>query len=64
MECKAKSGHSLGTDLGEILQKRQQRSECSEEEAERLSQKVQATLDLTKMLSRKEVKEYRKLFSR
>jgi hypothetical protein len=64
MDCKAKVGHKLGSDLSEILEKRQAKSECSEEDAEILLQNTQDTIDLTRMLSRKEIKEYQKLFSR
>jgi len=64
MECKAKVGHKLGSDLTEILEKRQAKSECSEEDAEAFLQNTQDTIDVTKMLSRKEIKEHQKLFSR
>jgi len=66
MECKAVCGNKLGSDLSEILEKRQARSELSEEQADLLLQKTQETIDLTKsnMLSRKEIKEYKKLFTR
>jgi len=64
MACEAKASHKLGSDLGEILEKRQARSELTEEQAESLLQKTEDTIDLTRMLSRKEVKEYKKLFTR
>ncbi|CAL8095350.1 unnamed protein product [Orchesella dallaii] len=64
MECKAKSGHKLGSDLSEILEKRQARSECSEEECAAIIQQTQDVQDLTRMLSRKEVREYQTLFNR
>lgn len=64
MECKAMCGNKLGSDLSEILEKRQARSELSEEQAESILQQTQDTIDHSRMLSRKEVKEYKKLFSR
>ncbi len=64
MECKSSCGNKIDSDLSEILEKRQARSELTEEEAENLLTKTQETIDLTRMLSRKEVKEYKKLFSR
>jgi len=61
-----KSSHKLGSDLSEILEKRQQRSEAvdAEELQNQYEQNIQASIDVTRMLSRKEVKEYKKLFTR
>lgn len=64
MECKTKAGHKLGSDLSEILEKRQARSECSEEECAVFIQQAQDIQDMTKMLSRKEVREYQAIFNR
>ena len=66
-ECKqTKSSHKLGSDLSEILEKRQQRSEATDAEAlqSNYEQNIQASIDVSRMLSRKEVKEYRKLFNK
>ena len=63
-QCKTKSVTKLGSDLGEILEKRQQRSELSEEECSIVISQNQVEIDLTKMLSRKEIREYRTLFNR
>jgi len=63
-QCKTKSVTKLGSDLGEILEKRQQRSELSEEECSIVISQNQEEIDLTKMLSRKEIREYRVLFNR
>lgn len=54
----------MGSDLTEILERRQQRCELSEEEAAHVIQQNQEEIDLRKMLTRKEIKEYQKLFQR
>jgi len=68
-ECKeTKSKHKLGSDLSTILEKRQQRSEISSDEAPEIvsqfEQNIQAQIDVTKMLSRREIKEYKAIFTR
>lgn len=63
-QCKTKSVTKLGSDLGEILEKRQQRAELSEEECSIVISQNQEEIDLTKMLSRKEIREYRILFNK
>jgi len=63
-QCKTKSVTKLGSDLGEILEKRQQRSELSEAECSIVISQNDEVIDLTKMLSRKEIREYRELFNR
>jgi len=50
-------------DLQEILQKRQARSECSEEEFQNSNFQVHSQ-DMTRVMTRKEVKEYRSIFNR
>jgi len=54
----------MDSDLTQKLEKRQQRCELSEEEAAHIIQQNQDKIDLSKMLSRKEIREYRSIFQR
>jgi len=63
-QCKTTSVTKLGSDLGEILEKRQARSELSEAECEIKICQNQEEIDLRKMLSRREIREYKAIFTR